>query len=260
MLTTVLALGLAAFAGDYMERPFPPVQSGPPSAQVDWTALQLHVTARSDRSFGAWKDRRLQEQDALDSLGPKVRTLAASLRVTPDHDVADLLSGDPQMAARLEDGLLSWKVSETRYHAAGGVEMSAELDLHAWLRPALASLATELETMGEPGDATGVVIDARGQSLTLPLAPRVQSNSGRVLIDLSLISSDVVQLEAPVRYVTDPADPGAWERAGDAPLFARAIDTRGGAWVVADEAPLSTDPRLAPLVARGRVVVVVDPP
>jgi hypothetical protein len=260
MLIVAIALTLPALAGDLVERPFVPVQSGPPAAQVDWTALHLHVTARSDRANGAWKDRRLQEQDALDSLGPRVRELATSLRVTPDHDVAGLLSGDSRMAARLEAGLQSWKVSETRYHTAGGVEMSAELDLHAWLRPALASLATEVETTGEPGDATGVVIDARGQRLTLPLAPRVQTAEGRTLIDLSLMSAEVVQVQAPVRYVTDPADPAAWKRAGDQPIFARAIDTTGGAWVVADDAPIASDARLAPLVAQGKVVVVVDPP
>jgi hypothetical protein len=262
MLNAPLALLLCvpAFAGDLVERPFLPVKSGPPAAQVDWTALELHVTARSDRSFGAWKDRRMQEQDALDALGPKVRELATGLRVTPDHRVQDLLTGDPKLASRLEDGLQSWKVSETRYHTGGGVEMSAKLDLHAWLRPALASIATQVETTGEPGDATGVVIDARGQALTLPLAPRVQAADGRVLIDLSLISAEVVQTQAPVRYVTDPADPAAWKRAGDAPLFARATDTSGGAWVLAEGAPLATDPRLAPLVAQGRIVVVVDEP
>lgn len=259
MLIVTLTLTLSALAGDLVERPFVPVRLGPPSAEVDWTNLKLHVTARSDRANGAWKDRRLQEQDALDSLGPRVRELATSLRLTPDHDVAGLLSGESQIAVRLEDGLQSWKVSETRYHVAGGVEMSAELDLHAWLRPALASLATELETTGEPGDATGVVIDARGQRLSLPLAPRIQTAEGRALVDLSLMSADVVQVQAPVRYVTDPADPAAWERAGDQPIFARAIDTTGGAWVVADDAPISSDPRLAPLVAQGKVVVVVDP-
>ena len=243
-----------------MERPFPPVVSGPPAAQVDWTALKLHVTARSDRAMGAWTDRRMQEQGALDALGPRVRALATGLRITPDHDVSDLLSGEPRMAGRIEDGLQSWRVSETRYHTGGGVEMSAELNLHTWLRPALASLATEVPTTGEPGDATGVVIDARGHPLTLPLAPRVQAADGRALVDLSLISAEVVRLQAPVRYVTDPADPAAWARAGDQPLFARAVDTEGGAWVVAADAPIASDPRLAPLVARGKIVVVVDAP
>lgn len=260
MLTAALALTLPALAGDLVERPFLPVKSGPPAAQIDWTALELHVTARSDRANGAWKDRRLQEQDALDSLGPKVRELATKLRITPDHDVADLLSGDSRMAVRLEDGLQSWKVSETRYHTAGGVEMSAELDLHAWLRPVLAGLATQVASSVDPGEATGVVIDARGQRLTLPLAPRVETAEGRALVALSLMSAQAVQIQSPVRYVTDPADPAAWARAGDQPLFARAIDTSGGAWVVADDAPIASDPRLAPLVALGKVVVVVDPP
>ena len=260
MLNAVLATLLipSVLAGDIPERPFPDVLSGPTTSQVDWTRLELQVTARSDKSFGAWKDRKMQEQDALDSLGPRVRDLATGLLLTPDHGVQDILDGEPRLANRLEAGLQSWKVSETRYHTGEAVEMSARLDLHAWLRPALASLATEVASTEEPGDATGVVIDARNHPLTLPMVPRVQTAEGRVLIDLSLISAEVVQVQAPVRYVTDPADPRAWERAGDSPLFARADDTSGGAWVLAEGAPLASDPRLAPLVAQGRVVVVVD--
>ena len=185
MLNAVLATLLmpSALAGDIPERPFPDVLSGPTTSQVDWTRLELQVTARSDKSFGAWKDRKMQEQDALDSLGPRVRDLATGLLITPDHGVQDILDGEPRLANRLETGLQSWKVSETRYHTGEAVEMShGSTSTHgaaAW--PA----SRRRSRHEEPGDATGVVIDTNHRSRFM--VPRVQTAEGRVLIDLSLI-------------------------------------------------------------------------
>ncbi|HCH64062.1 MAG TPA: hypothetical protein DFR83_14755, partial [Deltaproteobacteria bacterium] len=82
---------------------------------VDWTNLKLVVDSRSDRTVGAWKDRRVQEQDALDSIGPRMDSAARRLPVTADSTAGDLYTGG-ELGARLEEGARSWQVTETRYH------------------------------------------------------------------------------------------------------------------------------------------------
>ncbi len=263
LLAALLGPGVAAAdepAAGLVERVFLPVVEGPESGRIDWTASELAVSALSDRSRGAWKDRRMQEQDALDSLGPRVRELASLVRVTPELRARDLLAAGDAAATRLEDDLQEWKVSETRYHAAGGVEMAAELDLQAWLRPALAARAAPQPPTGDPGDATGLLVDARAVDFELSLAPTVRTADGRDVVALALVSAEVTRSRTPVLYVTDPADPAAWKRMGDNPVLTRATDVKAGALVLPADSPAGVDPRVAPLVAAGKVVIVVSPP
>lgn len=242
-----------------VERVFAPAIESSAAGEVNWTTLQLTVASRSDRSQGAWQDRRMQEQDALDSLGPRVQDRASEIHITPELTADDVLSATDKLSGRLNEELTSWKVAETRYHTSGGVEMTGELDLHAWLRPALLARASQTPSEGSPGELTGLVLDARGERVPLAIAPVVLAPSGARVVALDLASADALMTGAPVLYVTDPADPAAWSRAGDNPAFGRITDTRSGAWVLSPESTLGTDPRIAPLVAVGKVVVVVDP-
>lgn len=239
-----------------------PVLESLPDGRIDWSRLVLEVQAQSDMRVGAWMDRRVQEQDALDRLGPRVERLAQRVRVTPDTLAVDLMSAEGELPRRLEDTVEDWRVVETRYHDGGAVEMLAELDLQRWLRPALRSLAAQEAPAAGPGDVTGLVVDARGLPFEPCLAPRVTAPTGAVLFGAQRLTADAFELAAPVVYVTDPADPRAVQRAGDRPLLVRAASVVGGGELVLDPAAarkLEADPDLPTIAARGRVVVVVGP-
>jgi hypothetical protein len=256
-LTVLLRPAIADDAA-LVERTFAPAIEASAAGEIDWTTLRLTVASRSDRSQGAWHDRRMQEQDALDSLGPRVQSQATAIHITPTVTADDVLSSTDELSGRLNEELKSWKVTETRYHTSGGVEMTGELDLHTWLRPALLARASQAPSEGSPGDLTGLVLDARGESVPLSIAPVVLDPAGARVVALELASADALMTSAPVLYVTDPADPAAWSRAGDNPAFGRITDSRAGAWILSPDSTLGTDPRIAPLVAVGKVVVVVD--
>lgn len=233
-----------------------------PGGSIDWTRLVMTVTVQSDQRVGAWMDRRLQEQDAMDRLGPQVRLLADRVRVTPDTLVADVLAGEGDLARRVGDALSGWEVVEARYHEAGAVELSAELDLRRSLKPVLTSLATtEAPPKGE-GEATGLLIDARGLPFEPCLVPRVITSTGTVLFGAQRLSADGIEYEAPVVYVTDPADARAVRRAGERPILVRAASVvRGGELMLDPEAGRRVEESsdLASIAAGGRVVVVVGP-
>ena len=254
MIPAVLLVA-AAWAAD---GDFPPVVEDTPSGRINWTELRLEVTARSDRTVGAWKDRRVQEQDAVDRLAPMMTALAEQVSVTPSQQADDLMDADEDLGRRLKGSLSDWRVSETRYQAGGGVEMDAALDLEAWLQPALQSLARPGEAPEPSEGPTGIVIDARGLSYSPSMAPTVLLADGTVVARAQVLAAGTLRLRSPVLYVTDPADPRAAERAGVDPLFAQATAVQGGGLVLAAASAAGVHPDLPKLVAGGRVVLVVE--
>ncbi len=229
-----------------------------PGGTMDWTSLRLRVDSRSDHQVGAWKDRRIQEQDALDSIAPTVERLLKRILVTADRTAGDLMEASGAMGAGLSERAHDWQVVETRYHDDGGVEMSAELDVRAWLQPALTELTAGPAPDTDPEGPTGVLIDARGLPFVPGLVPTVQTDDGRTLVQVSTFAREVGRREAPVVYVTDPADPRAARRIGDHPIMGRATEAAGAVLIVAPTSPLASTPQLPVLVANRRIVVVVD--
>jgi hypothetical protein len=233
---------------------------------IDWTQLKLQITFRSDRTVGAWKDRKMQEQDVVEQLGPAIQENAEQVHITPNSTAADLIANadSPALSLRLTEGLKGWNIEESRYHSSGGVEMDASLDLLTWLRPVLVSLAAgenHPQEDQEDGDATGLVIDIRGHTFRPCIAPTVEGEEGGILVDATLLTPEVAQTGSPVLYVTDPTDPRAQKRAGEKPIFVLAASTRGGHIILAPStyAQLQAAPGTAKLAAHGQVVIVVDP-
>lgn len=241
---------------------FPPVREQLDGGVIDWTTWRLEASAASERAVGAWKDRRVQEQDALDRLAPRILTLAPQVRVTPDATAGDLMNKEDDLGVRLREGLGTWRVVETRYVAPSRVEMDATLDLLEWLRPALVSLGDASAPLAPTGDRTGVLVDVRGLGFKPCLAPRIQGEQGQVVFDVGAVSVDAIRRAPPVIYVPDPADPRAMSRAGERPIFARGASATADGDIVldaADLAALSGSPDFKALASAGRVVIVVDP-
>ena len=229
-----------------------------PNGSINWTQMLLVVSSRSDRTVGAWKDRRVQEQDALDSLPPRIQAAARKVPVTPDNAAEDIISDGGEAGIAVEEGLGNWRVIETRYHASGGVEMDGGIDIGLLLRPALAALAAaEAPAAAPPGGPTGIVIDARDLPFVPCIAPSVMTADGRTFSRAQSLHVDAARLLTPVVFVSDPAAVTAWKRAGDAPIFARASAARACEVVLDPASPLVQDPAAPALVAAGKVVIVV---
>lgn len=238
--------------------PFAPVMRTVGQAVINWTTLTIETQARSDRTMGAWMDRRVQEQDALDRVGPSLEALARAVPIRRDEPLDAVVPGDDLLAARLEDGLRGWEVAETRYHEGGGVEMTARLNLLRWLAPLLdKKVGPSSEAMPE-GGATGLLIDARGLPFTPSVVPELRAADLRVLMSLEMLGKDNGKYPIPVVYVSDPADPRAATRVGPTPALLRPTGGEAGVLVLGPTLPLAeTD--LALLVAARRVVIVADP-
>ncbi len=242
-----------------LSQAFEPVTEEVSGGHIDWSEMQLEVTVTSQHTTGAWQDRRLQEQDAHDQLTSIIDEVAADIEVSPGLTAGSLMSGSGVLADRLSDGLRRWGVEEARYHHSGGVALDGSLDLRTWLAPALIEQAGAAD-LPIDGEATGLLVDARGHRLTLTLSPELTTATGQRIMHVSAISEDTARMRTPVIYVRDPADPRAAARAGEAPLFATVGEVRDGVMILdaASAGRLSAQSQLPALVAAGRVVVVVD--
>jgi len=244
-----------------------PVVEEIPGGQINWTTMQLEISARSDRTVGAWKNVRVQEQDALDQLAPLIDQAARSIRFDPRRLADDLFSPDeggapPSVIRRLDDGLRSWRIRETRYLSNGGVEMDAVFEVHSWLRPMLLSQSKPTATTPVADGPTGVVVDARHTDFSPCLAPEVLTQAGDPLIHPQRVHAEVLRSRAPVLYVLDPADPLAAKRAGTHPIFVTAAEATANCTLVltaGDGQVHDNSPGFADAVANGRVVLVVSP-
>lgn len=239
-----------------------PVVETLPEGRIDWSRMVLVVAVQSDQRVGAWTDRRLQEQDAMDRLGPQVRGTAMRVRLTPDTQVTDIVGEEGPMARRISEGADAWVVTEARYREAGSVELVAELDLHRWLKPVLATLARPEPVEEGPGEFSGLLVDVRGLPFEPCLVPRVLSASGELLFGVQRLYAGVLDAGPPVVYVSDPADPRAVARAGERPLLVRAASVARGGEIqldpeVGQRVQAAAD--LPSLASRGRVVIVVGP-
>jgi hypothetical protein len=191
---------------------------------------------------------------------------AKVIRVFPTTRAESLMepgpTANPVLIRQLDDGLKKvWRVSETRYLSGGGVEMDAEVDLYAWLRPALVATARGVPQPPEPDGQTGLLIDARHLAFRPCLAPDIRLADGTVFYSASKVAPQTASAHPPVVYVSDPAAPSASGRAGSQPEFITADSSTGQCTLVLSEQDSAILPNRAGTLgwlSTARVVIVVD--
>ncbi len=256
MIAALLIAGLIGSASGQ------PVIEQLPTGEVDWTAQRLVVRAAGEKGSGAMGDTKAVEQAARASLAPRLEAAARAIALSGAVDVGELMDGGDAVAGLLGENLLRWRVTEARYFTSGRVELTAELALQPWLSPALVSVASGREDPTLESQHTGVLIDARGTGLGPSFAPRVLDASGEPIYSASSLSPESAGSLAPAVWVTDPIDEAAAERAGASPLFIRAEGVQAERDILLaprDGALLRVLASETDLLARGRVVVVLDP-
>jgi hypothetical protein len=241
-----LALAVTAVAGE------PPDVRRPlgGGAEVNWTRLEVEVVGVGiDPTLKV--DTKPLEQIAISSIDARVGDDCARVPVRAGERLGAVA---PRVTL---DALNSWSIREGRYHAHGPVEIIGVVSLQPLLAPWMKQRSVPGPPISREGP-TGVLIDARGQTVQPTYAPRVLGAGGEVLYD-SVLWEDVAFLRAPVVWVSDPAHSEA-RRAGDTPAFFMAT-ARGADLILSAEDTARFLAEIAPtrMLGDGGVVVVVDP-
>lgn len=230
-------------------------------AEIDWTRLELEVTAQASGS--AVQTVEAAEQLARRSVEAAFQQAVGAVHVTADARVADLVA-DSELGAAVRSRVSRWEVARATYGTSGAVELVATLSLQELLRPWALQIARpvasplSLRSMPPTGDEpTGLVVDARGTSLRPSYTLRLVSQDGRVLYAGELWEEQAVRIP-PFRFVPDGAHPAA-AGAGERPLMMVAESGSGSDLVLApgDVEALGERERDL-LLGRTTVIVVVD--
>lgn len=219
-------------------------------AVIDWSRLVLEVSASGFDPL-LKSDSKPLEQQAISAIDARIGALAAEVPLRVDLRLGQ---ASPHV---VKDALAGWAVRESRYYAAGPVEVVGELDLQP-----VAALWLSQRAVVPPATAegpSGVLIDARGRGVEPVLAPMLVDPAGGVLYD-GTVFKDVAYARAPVVWVSDPAHPDA-QRAGRDPAFFVAMG--GGPGVVqlseGDAVRFRGTVAVSRAIGEGNVVIVVDP-
>ncbi len=226
-------------------------------AAINWTTLTIEITTSAwGRGVGA--ATKALEARAREGIPAKVAAASRRVPVHGDVTVSDLLQ-DPSLNTAINGRVERWVVTEARYFTSGRVELLAELPLQELLKPWALQRAPLSPDPQRSTRFTGLLVDARGLSVTPAYAPRLLAESGEELWS-GRVWDDVVLFQTPVVYVPDPAHPAS-ARAGLQPLVVRAVETRGPDLVLAetDRVRFRTALGDARAVGEGTVVVVIDP-
>jgi hypothetical protein len=246
---------MATMAGLAAEPLHQPVDGG----HTDWTRGVLVVRATSSGGAGLLTSWRTLEQEAWLRLESLLAARASEIQLTSDVVAGDLMAGGDPLALRLNEGLQGWRVTTTRYRRSGQVEMEAELVLGDWLRPALLAWATHTPPEQAQDGFTGLLVDTRGLDVRPAVVPRLLSPDLAVMFGPEHLTAHGIGLRPAVVWVTDPADVQAAAHAGPNPLVVGATAVRQGSDLVLDPRDSASLIDMGPLLARGRIVVVVDP-
>ncbi|MFN0061248.1 MAG: LPP20 family lipoprotein [Myxococcaceae bacterium] len=245
-------------------------------ATVDWRDQVIRATgsgAPDLRTRNPAQARLAAEKAAqLDAF----RNLLAEVKgihVTTGRRIGDTLEGDEEVRAKVEGVLRGFKVVKRRYFSDSGVELEVELPLSA-LSELLPTEKTAPTPQGKPAAAsppapkaaansastpsmkyTGVLVDARGLTLTPALAPRLLGPDAKPLFAAEQLSVAARERGGGAAYFATLAAATGNARLGDKPLIVKAVRAEG-ADVVVDASAARQLAEASELLDEGRIGIV----
>ncbi len=182
------------------------------------------------------------------------------VNVSAGQTAGAAMAGNPRLESELQAVVKGFRVvGAPRYFSDGGVELDVEVPLDGRLSDALLpGTSGEAGAAGAgSGEATGLVLDARGLAIAPALAPRILDEAGREVYGPASLAPEA-RGRGGAAYARDveTAKRELKERLGERPLVVKAVGARGSDVVVAGaDAKALAGGRL---LAEGRVVIVTD--
>ena len=236
---------------------FPEVVSYIDDVRINWTQMRIEILGYSEGSSGSidWK-----EGTACRSITEQLKTYSTSLPITAQDSLYELLQSNAPLEKKILRGVNNWQTYETRYFSESDeVEVLGHLNLHLYLQPLLLEYAKVSVPPTRNGEHTGLVIDSRGFQFSPVVLPEVLKNDGTPILSAELFSNTQARSKLPVRYAADPAEPLVVKTAGKNPLSLQIGSTHEGKLVLDPSNDLPSAEDIKSLVARGNVIIIVDP-
>jgi hypothetical protein len=262
-MRTALAIALAVAA---------PLYARAEPGAVDWDKKVVKCTGA-----GAANLRDAQGNPAVARIGAEKTAKLDAIRscmetvkgitVEKGETVGGALAGDKALSGKVQGIVRGFKVVDKRYFEDGGVELDVEVPMSGLSEallpkeePKAPAATSAAPVAAAEGDATCLVIDARGRKVVKALAPRVLDASGAEVYGASMLNDAARRLGGAAMYAKDldAAKKAHAARIGDKPIQLVAVGADGPDVIisVADAAALKG--KNLGFLAEGRVLILAD--
>lgn len=232
-----------------------------PPAGVNWEGQVIRATGSgapdvkaSTKAQARLGAEKAAQMDAFRNLLQQVK----GIRISAGQTMGEAMGKD-EIRGKVEGVIRGYKVVDKRYYSDMGVEVDVEVPLAALTEVVAETTEAQvaLKTEGEAKN-TGLVVDARGLSVTPALAPRLLDEAGKLLYGVDCLSAEARRTAAAVAYVKTLDEAKKSGKVGDKPLVVKATKVEGTDLILsATEAKKLAEANNAYL-AEGRVVIVAN--
>ncbi len=235
-----------------------------PAGAVNWEGQILKATgagAPDMRASSAAQARLGAEMAAKQDALRNLLSQAKGISISSGKTVGDAMAKD-EIRGRVEGVIRGYRVTDKRYFSDQGVELDVEVPLAAISSVVNAAEGgaevPALKTDGEPAHS-GLVVDARGLSVTPALSPRLLDVSGKPVYSAACLSEQARKQKAPASYFPSlDSAKASKDLVGDKPLVVKATKADGSDLVLDAEAAKLLGSENNGYLAEGRVAIVTD--
>lgn len=217
-----------------------------PSGQINWTRRAVEAkgigTALPEVSNTptGWEMAAMNaKRHAYINLLETVR----HLRLSGRWQLGDVVEGNDQMMAKIEQSLKSAPIEDIVYSSDGAVEVTRSMPIGGSLAQLMLPeyiVQLEMKNIGrsspdmEDADFTGLIVDARGVDVAPSMCFAIFDEGGREVYGSAYVSREFVVQRGMCGYATNMSAVEENERVGDNPLVVKALKAKpsGGTNIV----------------------------
>jgi len=194
---------------------------------------EVNWTSRLIRSRGSGAPNLDSQNIAVVRLGAEraakmdamrnILEVIKGIRISSDTTFGDQMLKSDLINAKVEGLVKGAKVVGTKYFSDGAVDIIVEMPLFGPLvNLALPPTGEHEYVSGTRKIASGLIIDARGTSFLMALAPRVVDEGGSEIYGPAKVDNQVALREGVVSFFRSPDEAKKSGRVGDDPLVVKA--------------------------------------
>lgn len=195
--------------------------------EVNWTSRMIRARGSGAPNLDSQNiavvrlgAERAAKMDAMRNILEVIK----GIRISSETTFGDQMLKSDLIHAKVEGLVKGAKVVDTKYFSDGAVDIVVEMPLFGPLvNLALPPTGEHQFISGSREIASGLIIDARGTSFMMALAPQVFDEAGKEVYGPSKVDNQVALREGVVSYYRDQDEARKSGQVGEKPIVVKAV-------------------------------------
>jgi hypothetical protein len=239
-------------------------QEVPGHGKINWTDKTVTATgsgAPNLKSSNVAAARLGAERAAKLDAFRNILEAVKGAKVSGKQTVGAAMESSPEVKSRVEGVIKDFKVLDTKYYSDGGVDLIVQVPLSGIADAIVpASTAAAPAANAASGDATGIIINAKGLGVAPALAPRILDEKGAELYGPQTVSKDAMRANGVAAYSRSLDQAMKDGRISGKPMVIKAmkVSEPGSSDLVISGADAQKLGTLVSVLQQGKVIIVTD--